>query len=200
MASPMGDVLLLLGGSGVGKSTMSRYCAIRWPAKRYIDVGTVREVLRPQYPDLELSTYGVWRLAGDVPTPENLIKGFKKYAALLWPAVERIMRRTAIEQNNLVLEGAMIAPKFLDNLKIDGLRVHPRMLHVADPVEHLARIKSSLKPGSSQEKRLVDSFPLVRALQDYLEAECNKRGIPVIENKVFDQTVNAILRSLPSTG
>lgn len=199
MASPMGDVLLLLGGSGVGKSTVSRYCAIRWPAKRYIDVGTIREVLRADIPELELSTYAVWRLAGDSPTPENLIAGFEKYAGFLWPAVQRIMQRTAVEQNNLVLEGAMMSPKLLDGFKIDTLRIHPRMLHVSDPEEHLARIKSSLKPGSSQEKRLVGSFPLVRALQDYLEAECRKRGIPVIENKVFEETVGTILNSLPSS-
>jgi 2-phosphoglycerate kinase len=108
------------------------------------------------------------------------------------------MQRTAIEQNNLVLEGAMIAPKFFDTLDIPDLRVHPRMLHVSDPDEHLARIKSSLKPGASQEKRLVGSFPLVRALQDYLESECRKRGIPVIENRNFEETQRLILESLPS--
>ncbi|MBF8299321.1 MAG: ATP-cone domain protein [Dehalococcoidia bacterium] len=199
MTSPKGDVLVLLGGSGVGKSTMARYCAILWPAKRYIDVGTVREVLRADYPELELSTYGVWRLAGDTPTPAHLIKGFEKYSGLLWPTLVRIMKRTATEQNNLVLEGAMMSPKLLSELEIEGLRVHTRMLHVADPPEHLARVKSSLKPGSTQEKRLVDSFPLIRALQDYLEEECTARGIPVIENKIFEETQKAILHSLPST-
>ncbi len=38
VAGPLGDVLVVLGGSGVGKSTLSRHCAIEWPAKRYVDV------------------------------------------------------------------------------------------------------------------------------------------------------------------
>ena len=187
-----------MGGSGVGKSTLSRYCAIRWPAKRYVDLGTVREVLRAQYKDLELSTYGVWRLAGDEPTPKNLIEGFEKYAALLWPSVLRILRSTATEQNNLVVEGAQLSPTLLHNLRIEGLRLHPFMLHVSDPEVHLARIKSSLKPGSVMEKRLVSSFPLVRALQDYLARECTARGIPVIENRVFEETERILLNAVQS--
>lgn len=193
MGSPKGEALVLIGGSGVGKSTQSRMSAIRWPAKRYVDVGTIREVLRADIPELELSTYGVWRLAGDKATPKNLLIGFEKYAELLWPSVVRVLKSAAREQNNLVLEGAQISPRLLAETKIEGLQMHPYLLHVSDSNTHLSRIKSSLVSGSFMEQRLVTSFPLVRVLQEYLQAECLKYGIPVIENLSFEDTQGILL-------
>lgn len=192
----IGDALLILGVAGVGKSTVGRHCALRWPAKRYVDVGTIREMLRPQHPELALSTYGVWRLVADQPTPGYLARGFERYAEVLWPAVTRFLQWTAQEGNNLVLDGAMMSPRLVGGIRIDGLRVHPRMLRLSDPAAHLQRLRSSVRPGSRQERRLVESFPLVRALQDYLEKECRVREIPVLENEDLEETLARILGSL----
>lgn len=141
MFSPSGDAPLIVGGSGVGKSTLSRYCVTRWPAKCYVDLGTIREVLQAQHPEFELSTYVAWRLAGDVPTFENLIKGFETYAALLWPSVLRVFHSTAREQKNVVVEGAMMSLQIVSEARI----------------------------------------------------ECHARGIPIIENKSFEETQAALL-------
>ncbi len=194
---PIGDALLILGVAGVGKSTMGRHCALRWPAKRYVDVGTVREVLRSDVPDLAHSTYTVWRLAGDKPTDENFIEGFERYAALMWPAMVRILENTAREGNNLVVDGAMMSPNLVGSTKVKNLRIHPRMLCLPDADEHLRRLRSSVRTGSPQEKRLVESFPRVRVLQDYLERECEARGIPIIENVSLEHTLTQIVSSLP---
>lgn len=192
----IGDALLILGVAGVGKSTVGRHCALRWPAKRYVDVGTIREMLRTQHKELALSTYAVWKLAGDQPTPAALTQGFEQYVALLWPSLKRFLHWTAQEGNNLVLDGAMMSPRLLDGLQVENLRVHPRMLYLTDPVEHLRRLRSSVRPGSPQEKRLAGSFPLVRVLQDYLEGACRTRGIPIIENQDLEPTLRVILGSL----
>lgn len=192
----VGDALLILGVAGVGKSTIGRHCALRWPAKRYVDVGTIREMLRPQHKELALSTYAVWKLAGNEPTPKTLTEGFEKYVSLLWPSVKRFMHWTAEEGNNIVLDGAMMSPRLIDGIRIENLRVHPRMLHLANEEEHLRRLRGSVRAGSPQEQRLAGSFSLVRDLQDYLETECRARGIPIIENQDQEQTLRTILGSI----
>ncbi len=192
----IGDALLILGVAGVGKSTIGRHCALRWPAKRYVDIGTIREMLRPSHKELELSTYAVWRLSGDRATPEALTQGFERYVELLWPSVTRFLQWTADEGNNLVLDGAMLSPRLVEEMRIDNLRIHPRMLHLSDGDEHLRRLRSSVRAGSPQEQRLTDSFSRVRVLQDYLEKECRTRGIPVIENTDRERTLDQILGSL----
>ena len=181
----------------MGKSTMGRLSALRWPAKRYVDVGTIREILRPEHPELRLSTYGVWRLAGNEPTPGNLTCGFERYVEVLWPTVLRFLKWTAAEGNNLVMDGAMLSPRVVSQVAMEGLRMHPRMLCVTDPDEHLARMKGSMRTGSPQEARLVSSFPLVRHLQEYLAEECRELGIPIIENSDLEGTLAEILGSLP---
>lgn len=192
----IGDALLILGVAGVGKSTIGRHCALRWPAKRYVDVGTIREMLRPQHKELTLSTYAVWKLAGDEPTPKTLTEGFERYVDILWPSVTSFLKWTAEEGNNIVLDGAMMSPRHLDELHIENLRVHPRMLHLSSEEEHLRRLRGSVRTGSPQEKRLTHSFAFVRVLQDYLEDECRARGIPIIENQDQEQTLRTILGSL----
>src|SRR5438105_6937695 len=121
-ADSTGDALLILGAAGVGKSTMGRHCALGWPAKRYVDVGTVREVLRLEIPDLRHSTYAVWRLAGDAYSPTTLTQGWERYVALMWPAVVRILENTAGEENNLVMDGAMLSPRLIAGVRVDNLR------------------------------------------------------------------------------
>ena len=195
----VGDVLLILGAAGVGKSTIGRHCALRWPAKRYVDVGTVREVLRSEHPDLRHSTYAVWRLAGDAYSPITLAQGWEQYVAVMWPAVVRILENTAREENNLVMDGAMLSPRLIADLKLERLRVHPRMLCLSDADEHFHRMRGSVRAGSPQEARLVESFPRVRALQEYLERECRAHDIPIIENVSLEDSLAQILASLPRT-
>jgi 2-phosphoglycerate kinase len=195
----VGDALLILGVAGVGKSTIGRHCALRWPAKRYVDVGTVREVLRSKSPDLRHSTYAVWRLAGDAYSPATLSQGFERYAELMWPAVVRILENTAREANNLVVDGAMLSPRLVAGLRLDNLRLHARMLCLSDSDDHFRRMRGSVRTGSPQEERLVESFPRVRALQEYLEDKCRAQKIPIIENVSLEDTLRQILASLPRT-
>lgn len=193
----VGDALLILGAAGVGKSTMGRHCALGWPAKRYVDVGTVREVLRSEIPDLRRSTYAVWRIVGDAYSPATLTRGWERYVELMWPAVVRILENTAGEENSLVMDGAMLSPRLIAGLRVENLRVHPRMLCLSDAEDHFRRMKGSVRAGSPQEKRLVESFPRVRALQEYLESECRAHSIPIIENISLEDTLEKILGSLP---
>ena len=196
----MSDALLIFGVAGVGKSTVARRCALEWPAKRYVDLATVREVLRPAQPELALSTYEVWRLAGDEASPENLVRGFEKYTRLLWPAVTQLLHRSAEEGATMVLEGAMTSPGLLGSLEVDGLRLHPRMLRLSESPAHRLRLEASVPEGSALQTRLMESFPLVRMLQDHLEELCLNRGVPVIENTSLQATVSEILYSLGPRG
>lgn len=195
----MGDALVLFGVAGVGKSTVARHCALEWPAKRCVDVATVREVMRAAHPELELSTYDVWRLAGDAPTSENLVRGFDRYTDVLWPVLEQVLHRSASDGSTLVLEGAMMSPARVCAYREHGLRIHPRMLYLSDAQAHLARLKGSVPEGSGIQLRLMESFAVVRALQDHLAhlARCN--GVPIIENTALHETVAGILASLPDT-
>lgn len=181
---------------GVGKSTVARHCALEWPAKRYVDLATVREVLRPVHPELGLSSYEVWRLAGGEATPENLIRDYGQYTQLLRPSVMDILRRSADEGATLVIEGVMMSPSLIEGFNIEGIRLHPWMLRLSDPVVHLGRLQGSVPQGSVLQKRLVESFPLVRVLQDYLEQLCRGYSIPVIKNTSLQGTVTHILASL----
>jgi 2-phosphoglycerate kinase len=191
-----GDALVILGASGIGKSTVGRYCALRWPAKRYVDVGMLRQMLRPQQPELVLSTYEAWRLAGDEPTPSNLALGFERYAAALWPAVCNLLEWVAEEGNNLVMDGVMLSPRLIAGFSLPNLRIRPCLLHLSDTDAHLKRLTSNMHPDSQQAKRLVGSFPRIRALQDYLTAECRALDIPIYENLVLEDTVEAILAAI----
>ena len=195
----MGDALVLFGVAGVGKSTIARHCSLEWPAKRCVDVATVREVLRSSHPELELSTYDVWKLAGPEPNIANLVKGFEVYTSVLWPTLRQVLHRSAADGSTLVLEGAMMSPEQVCSFSEPGLRLHPRMLYMSDETAHLQRLKGSVPEGSAIQLRLVESFPLVRALQDHLAQLSRCLGVPIIENRSLRTTVDGILASLPDT-
>ncbi len=194
----MGDALIIFGVAGVGKSTVARHCALEWPAKRLVDIATVREVLRARHPQLNYSTYDVWRLAGDVLTPDNLVRGFDLYTEILWPTLTQVLQRSADDGSTLVMEGAMMSPMLVSTFHEAGLKLHPRMLYLADDAAHLNRLNNSVPEGSGIQTRLVESFPTVRTLQDHMARECERFEVPVIENASLSATVDAIIDSLPS--
>ncbi|MEK7217228.1 MAG: hypothetical protein AAB289_16715 [Chloroflexota bacterium] len=195
----MGDALVLFGVAGVGKSTVARHCSLEWPAKRCVDVATVREVLRSNHPELELSTYDVWKLAGEEPTIANLVRGFDIYTSVLWPTLWQVLHRSAADGSTLVLEGAMMSPAKVCEFNEPGLRLHPRMLFMTDADAHLQRLRGSVPEGSAIQLRLVESFPLVRALQDHLAQLSRCYDVPIIENRSLRTTVDGILASLPDS-
>lgn len=198
--APQGEALFIIGVAGVGKSTLSRHMALSWPAKRLVDVATIRQVLRESEPDLALSTYDVWRLAGSEPTPENLTSGFERYAELLWPWTLDFLKLTANDHNRIVIEGAIFSPRAIASIRIDGLTVHACMLHIADAESHYRRLMGSASPETPLGRRMSAIFEQVRTLQEYLRWECEEVGIPSIENVNLEASRDQMLAGLaPAT-
>jgi 2-phosphoglycerate kinase len=189
-------VVLIGGGTGVGKSTVATQLAHELGITRVSSTDFIREILRlvvPETiaPELARSSFELDQSRssnGATPHAE-----FERQAQQVLVGVQATIERAVREGMPLILEGVHLFPGLVDlDAASDGLVVQV-VLTVEDGDDHLHRFAVRAADSDRPANRYGEEFDEIRELQAHVVATAHRAGIPVVENRQVDTTVRQVL-------
>jgi 2-phosphoglycerate kinase len=195
-------VILIGGATGVGKSTIATQLAARLGLTRIIPTDAVREVMRSMLsedmlPALHTSSFDAASVARRSPLPPSadpVIIGYREQSAAVAVGVRALVRRAIMERTDVILEGAHIAPGFLDLDEFEGAVVVPFVVTVDD--EELHRSHFILRAHESRGRpydRYSQHFGNIRKIQRYVKSLAMEHGMPIIPSYNLDATLAQVI-------
>lgn len=199
-------ILMICGGTGVGKSTLATMLAHRLGVTRVTATDMVRQVLRAFFsnqfmPAVHHSSFdadhGVRMSSG---SPDPLIAGFERQVEQVSVGINALIERATIERTSLVIEGVHCVPGAIEGLaQLDAVVVQV-VVAIEDEDLHKSHF---LARGESQKRaveRYLGAFGRIRKLQSYIVDRAREADVPVIENSSLDdslvQVMNIVLETI----
>ncbi|MDQ4142139.1 MAG: hypothetical protein M3198_00080 [Actinomycetota bacterium] len=194
-------IILIGGGTGVGKSTIATHLASRLSITRVISTDAVREVLRSaftaeMFPTLYASSFEADKAVRQ-PIPhsgDRLVIGFREQAAAVAVGARALIERAIAEGTDLIMEGAHLVPGFLEGVDTENAVIVPLLLVVEDEERHRShfywRTRDSSRRGGD---RYLENFKKIRRLQKYMISSALMREVPIVSHDDHDQTLSQIM-------
>ncbi len=190
--------ILIGGGPGVGKSTLSSEVGHRLGINRVIGSDTIREIIRSiisqeLIPTLHTSTF----MACDkLKTPfvnNKLIYAFEQQVNLVSGGINSVMKRGMKEGLNMVINGVHIVPGFIDIDENECHHLYQYVLDVPDMEQHISHFYSREEGSMRSPHRYINNIDRIRGLQDYILDMADKNDVKILENVSFEKTLDTIL-------
>jgi 2-phosphoglycerate kinase len=191
-------VLLVGGATGVGKSTVASLVANRLGITRIIPTDAVREVMRSMltadlFPALHASLFDVGRLVRTPlpPDADPVIIGFREQTAAVAVGIEALIQRAVDEGTDLIVEGAHVAPGFLDLCRFEGQAVTVQFVITVDD-EEAHRSHFVLRARDARRRRperYLEHFEQIRKIQRHVRALAEQHAVPTIPSYNLDATL-----------
>lgn len=200
-------VILIGGATGVGKSTIATQVAARLGITRVIPTDAVREVMRAMFteemlPTLHTSSFDAERLASRSPLPRSadpVIIGYREQSAAVSVGIRALVRRAIMEGTDLILEGAHIAPGFLDLDEFEDAVVVPFVVTVDDEELHRSHFsKRAHEARGRPPDRYLRNFDNIRKIQRYVKSLAMEHAMPVIPSYNLDATLAQVIELVVS--
>jgi 2-phosphoglycerate kinase len=200
-------VLLIGGATGVGKSTIATQVAARLGITRIIPTDAIREVMRAMFSDdmlpaLHASSFEADRLAARNPLPRTAdptIIGYREQCAAVMVGVRALVRRAMMERTDLILEGAHIAPGFLDLSEFGDAVVVPFVVTVDDEELHRSHFtRRALESRGRTSDRYLRNFDNIRKIQRYVKTLATEHDMPIIPSYNLDATLSQVIELVVS--
>lgn len=194
-------IILIGGGTGVGKSTIATQLASRLGITRVVSTDAVREVLRSalteqMFPTLYSSSFESDKAVRQ-PIPhsgDRLIIGFREQAAAVAVGAQALIERAIAEGTDMILEGAHLVPGFLSEMESEKAVIVPLLLTIDDEELHRSHFYARTRevrhrPGD----RYLDNFKKIRKIQKYMTSSALMRSVPIIQHYDLDNTLTTII-------
>jgi 2-phosphoglycerate kinase len=194
-------IILIGGGTGVGKSTIATQLASRLGITRVISTDAVREVLRSaltreMFPTLYASSFEADKAVRQ-PIPhsgDRLIIGFREQAAAVAVGTEALIQRAISEGTDMIIEGAHLVPGFLEKVESERAIIVPLLLTIEDEELHRSHFHWRGREGSLRgSDRYLAAFKKIRKIQKYMVNSAAMRAVPVVEHYDLDSTLSQII-------
>ncbi|HVL32965.1 MAG TPA: hypothetical protein VM600_05225 [Actinomycetota bacterium] len=195
-------VILIGGGTGVGKSTVATQLAARLGIVRMVSTDAIREVMKgvlardfmPTMYRSSFDTADVVQQKSARPDDAVLV-GFRDQVSAVSVGVTALIERSINEGTDVIIEGAHIAPGFmnLDQFKRNAVIV-PLVIQVED--ENLHRSHFSMRGIESRARpveRYLAHFDNIRKIQKYIKSLALQHGVPIISNYSLDACVASVI-------
>ena len=195
-------VVLIGGGTGVGKSTVATQLAARLGIVRIISTDAIREVMKSTFsPDIMPTLFRSSFDSGEVVKPkstradEALLVGFRDQVAAVTVGVSALIERAVTEQTDLVIEGAHLVPGFIDGKRFEGQAV---VVHCVVTVEEEALHRSHFYVRAHDTRarpveRYLAHFANIRKIQKYIKSLALQHGVPIISNVNLDACLTSVI-------
>ncbi len=202
-------IFLLVGGStGVGKTSIAVEVARRLEITGVIGTDSIRQIMRLMFsgdlmPEIHCSTYDAHEILASENTGlrDPVLTGFREQAQKIAVGVHALLDRAMEENTSMLIEGVNLLPGILD-LERYRDRAHVIFLIAAalDTDEYRARFVSrATQVQQRTADRYLQHLREILTIQDYILAEADHYGLPIIDNVHFDTAVLSVIRSVLST-
>jgi 2-phosphoglycerate kinase len=194
-------VLLVGGSTGSGKSTIATEVAHRLDITRIQSTDSIRHVMRsvvaqPLVPSIHRSSFepdpdATLTGSGEDPRIRALVEQVRHVAV----AVEAVLERAVQENLSTILEGVHLLPGFFERFATETrVQFLHLVVQVADESEHRDRFlhrgrAARGRPG----ERYLRHFDTIRTIQAFLVERAQAAGVPTIDNRNVNDTVDAVL-------
>jgi 2-phosphoglycerate kinase len=194
-------IVLIGGGTGVGKSTLATQLATRLGIVRIISSDAIREVMKGVFssdimPTLYTSSFNADEVVrGKLPGNEDaVIVGFRDQVAAVSVGIKALIERAVTEGTDAIIEGAHVVPGFIDlDVGREALVVQ---LVVAVDDEELHRSHFYVRGSEARARpveRYLRNFPNIRKIQKYIKSQALQHGVPIVPHYHLDATLASII-------
>lgn len=194
-------VILIGGGTGVGKSTVATQLAARLGIVRIISTDAIREVMKGVFSqDIMPTLYRSSFNADDVvraklPKPEDaVIVGFRDQVSAVSVGIKALVERAIQEGTDAIIEGAHVVPGFVVP-DAGGRAVVVQMVITVDD-EDLHRSHFYVRAHETRSRpveRYLQHFQSIRRIQKYVKSLALQHGTPIIPNYNLDATLASVI-------
>ncbi len=194
-------ILLIMGATGSGKSTVATEVAIRLGIVRTQSTDMLREVMRMMLPRrvvpaLHTSTFKAWELLPAYghrrnPSDQVVTDGYLAQADVVSLGCEAVLNRAFRERVSFILEGIHIHPSLVEKLPqtTDAIMI-PIMLAVLKPAALQERFNARGEQAPDRRaERYRENFDAIWQLQTFLLAEAERWKVPIISNDEPETTI-----------
>jgi len=203
-------IILVGGGSGTGKSSVTAELAYLLDIVRTQSTDMMREIIRcylaPHVvPTLGYSSVEAWRglpkvepMMGGMVTENPVVAGFLSQFGTVKVALEATIARAVKERVDLIVEGVHVLPGSLD---LEEARKKAVVVPVMLAVTNAERLALQLKRRSREQPERGDKerrshLEAIWNLQGYMLDQAERNGVPVIANWRVGETVHRILEEV----
>jgi 2-phosphoglycerate kinase len=195
-------VILIGGATGVGKSTIATQLAARLGIVRVVATDAIREVMRGLFsrelmPTLYTSSFNADEALREPPprSADKVIVGFREQTAAVAVGIHALLRRAAVEETSVIIEGAHVVPGFVDlEPWQDRVLAVPVIISVDDEELHRNHfVARSGKTPARPSDRYVKGFGNIRKVQKYIKSQALSHGVPVIPSYNLDQAIGGVI-------
>ena len=189
-------VVLIGGGSGVGKSTVATQLAHSLGIPRVSSTDFIRAVLRSVVPDAIAPELSRSSFELDQGLPHNDAAPhaeFERQAQQVLVGVRAMIERAVLENTPFMLEGVHLLPGLVDLHDVpDSVVVHV-ILTVDESDEHSRRFALRAEGSGRPARRYDEGLEAIRDLQEHIVAAAHRSGVAVLENQQLDTTVRRVM-------
>lgn len=201
-------IVLVGGGTGVGKSTIATQIAARLGITRIISTDAIREVMKgvvaEQFmPTLYTSSFNADEVVRDrLPAGEDaVLTGFREQAVAVAVGVRALIERAVTEGTGMVIEGAHIVPGFLQVADLAENAVVVQMtIAVEDEAVHRSHFTVRGNAARARpQARYLAHFEAIRRIQKFINLQSLSHDVPVMTNDNLDATLARIIELVVAT-
>jgi len=193
-------LILIGGGSGVGKSTVSAEVAHKLGITRVVNTDTIREIMRSiiseeLIPTLHQSSFEAWKSLKTPLVENKQIYAFQQQVSLVSECVIAVIRRAIKEGLKMVINGVHIVPGFLKKSIISkyGDYILQYVIDVPDVEQHKQNFYKREESSSRDPERYIENIDNIRWTHDYILNMAQRNNVKIVENVDFDKLIIMIL-------
>ncbi len=197
--------ILIGGGSGVGKSTISVEVAHRLGITRVVGTDTVREIMRSiisrnLIPPLHKSSFQAGGALNNILVEDKQTYGFQQQASLVAEGVLAVMRRATKEGLKMVINGVHLVPGFISGrLKSFRGEILQYILDIPDVEQHKNQFYERERGSLRNPERYVENIDSIRKTHEYILNMAGKNNVKIVDNVNFEKTMRIIMDDIMNT-
>jgi 2-phosphoglycerate kinase len=194
-------IILVGGGTGVGKSTIATQLAARLGIVRIISTDAIREVMKGVFskdimPTLHTSSFNADEVVRE-PLPKGedpVLAGFRQQVSAVAVGIQALIERAVTEGTDVIIEGAHVVPGFVKPDGVEGAVIVHLVVAVDD--EDLHRSHFFVRAHETRARpqgRYLKHFENIRKIQKYIRSLALKNGVAIVQNYNMDATLSAVI-------
>lgn len=194
-------IILIGGGTGVGKSTIATQLATRLGIVRIISTDAIREVMKGVFsadiiPTLHTSSFNADEVVRKTlsKSDDAVIVGFREQVSAVAVGITALIERAVAEGTDVIIEGAHVVPGFIKAEAVGDALIVQLVMAVEDEDLHRSHFfvrahETRMRPV----ERYLQHFANIRKIQKYIKSLALQNGVAIIQNYNLDSTLAAVI-------